>query len=128
MRKLPNKKRFFGYGGAGFEATDSLRIAASWVSLEMVRCLIELGAGGKYGRGLRGPYWDTCHDGCTGLRVTAKGCLSDEVKLLMAHGTDPQVQDLSGVSVIDVARDAGHEDTLHRLDMVEDAQGWNRIC
>ena len=103
--------------GATFEATEAVRIAASSGCLEMVRCLIELGADVNYVRGLRDPYWDTCHHGCTGpLHSAAKGGHFDVAKLLIAHGADPQLQDTSEMTAVDAAREAGHQDVVDLLE------------
>lgn len=102
--------------GATFKATEALEIAASRGQLKMVRCFTELGAEINYVRGLRDPFWDDCTDGCTGpLHAAAKNGHREVVEVLLAHGADPHLQDVSGMTAIDAARGAGNEDILHLL-------------
>ena len=102
--------------GATFQFTEALRIVASRGSLETVRCFIGLGADINYIRGLQDPDWDTCSCECIGpLHSAAKEGHLEVVKLLLAHGADPQLGDTSGRTAVDAARGAGEEKVIDLL-------------
>ncbi len=106
--------------GATFKATEALEIAASRGQMKMVRCFLMLGAEINYVRALRDPFWDDCTDGCTSpLHAAAKNGHFEVVKLLLAHGADPLLQDVSGKTAIDAARGAGNEDVFNLLEKTE---------
>ena len=107
--------------GATFEATEALEIAASFGHLEMTRCLIDLGTDANYIRGLRDPEWDNCQSRCTGpLHSATKNGHYDVVELLLAHGADSQLQDISGMTAKDVALNAGNQSILDLLEKFEE--------
>ena len=104
--------------GATFKYTEALNIAVSLGHLNLVRCLIDLGADVNYLRRLEDPDWDTCFQ-CTGpLHVAAKNSHLEMVKLLLAHGADPTLQDMNGKTAVDMATKAGHNGVLDLLQEV----------
>ena len=101
--------------GATFKATEALEIAVSFGHLELARFFIELGADVNDVRGIDDPYW---RPGCTSrpLHKAAQSGQLDMVQLLLAHGADPQLQNESGMTAIDVAKGAERPDILGLLE------------
>lgn len=52
----------------------------------------------------------------------------DVVKLQMAHGADPQLQDVPSKTAMAAARGAGNDDVLDLFDKGEGAKAQDRIC
>ena len=50
------------------------------------------------------------------------------VKLQMAHGADPQLQDVPSKTAMAAARGAGNDDVLDLFDKGEGAKAQDRIC
>ena len=100
--------------GATFRATEALDIAADFGLLGLVRCFIELGADVNYIRGMEG---DTCSNPCTSpLHTAVKSGQPEMVGLLIAHGADPHLRDMSGMTAGDLASGPGNGDILRLLE------------
>jgi len=103
--------------GVTFRATEVLVIATQFGLLGLVRCFIELGADINYIRGLEDPYWDTCSNPCTSpLHMAVKCGQVEIVRLFVAHGVDPELRDMSGMTARALASDAGNELILEILE------------
>ena len=109
--------------GAAFDFTQVLSIAVHSNRPNLVNLMIELGANVNSLRPEWDLYWNPGQNHRALYEAVQKGQLG-MVQLLLAHGADPRLKELNGMTAMKAARKAGNSDVLGLLNQPGKGSPW----